>query len=184
MATYLTTLSKVKTVIDLSVRLPENRFRHFLRQVQDFDLLPLMRRKGLEAFYHDILRNVDDDSKPEYRKLIDGENYTDEDGYDRAFQGLVKCLAHWFWARYLVEGQMRDTGFDVVQKSSDWSEPVSSVLRKEARGRHYDQAVAYWYEVEKYLEVKAAGDTFTVYQDCSCGPGSPHEPGGMKSDIV
>lgn len=129
-------------VLDLSVRLSDRRFHYFYNQVLSFDFKPMV----CGSFYAYLTANMGS-----YQTLINGGSYECE-GVTYSFRGLTVALAHWWYGRYVIEGNLHDTGFDVVIKQSEYSESANTGQRQRVAAQHTHMAKQAWAECVSYLE--------------------------------
>ena len=151
----------------------------FIQEAQDLDLKELVCRE----FYFDILKNYQEQA---YQKLIHGETYTDADGNDIEFKGLKAVLVHFTYARYTLRSHVTDTPFGMVQKTNEFSQPVSTSEKREIRDRAIVDANRYWEECKIYLDEKVS--LFPKWKncaDCGCNGGkSGNGSGILKVSVI
>lgn len=135
----------------------------YIQEAQDIDLKEIVCRE----FYYDLLKNF---QLSEYQKLIHGETYTDADGNVIEYKGIKAVLVYFAYARYILRGHITDTPFGVVQKTNEFSQPVSSAEKREVRDRSRIDAMLYWDEVKKYLDQHVQlFPKWKECEDCGCG---------------
>lgn len=133
----------------------------YIQEAQDLDLKEIVCRE----FYYDILKNF---QQPEYQKLIHGETYTDSEGNEIEYKGIKAVLVYFAYARYILRGHITDTPFGMVQKTNEFSQPVSSAEKREVRDRSRIDAMNYWQECKIYLDQHV--QLFPKWKECSdCG---------------
>lgn len=94
-----------------------------------------------------------------WNNLLNGCTYTDPLGYSVIVDGIKMALIYWTLSRLVMRNQTTITSHSVVNKTSQYSEPVSSkVLALEADG-YANTAGSYWQDVKKYLDDNSS--TFT-----------------------
>ena len=123
------------------------------------------------AKYREVSRAVRDDKINPYiedaefldvRPLIGGKLYRaiqqDPDTYKVLLNGnqdmpggLVKVIAIFAYARYVLFGSFTDTAFGFVQKSNQDSQAVPATSKRDIYTKERETAMQYWYEVERYL---------------------------------
>jgi hypothetical protein len=173
---FLIDKTKIDTYVTTSQALSWEKLKKFVLEAQEVELKQAMCRE----FYFDVLKKR---AEADYVKLLDGDTYT-VDGIEFNFLGLNACLAHFAYARYVLEGHVIDTAFNLSQKTSDYTEPIGSNERKQLAISHQNSAHRYYEEVKHYLDYITENypTKFTAYQDC-CKPKSQNIT-GLKSDVL
>jgi hypothetical protein len=138
------------------------RIETFIQEAQDFDLKEIICR----PFFFDILKNF---QEVDYQKLIHGETYIDKDGNEIEYKGIKAVLVYFAYARYVFKGSVTDTGFGVVQKKNEYSDPISEKEKKDIRTSSRQDAMIYWKECEIYLNEKI--ELFPKWKECIDGCG-------------
>jgi len=132
-------------------------------EAQEFDLRPWLG----ESFYLWILETFD--STPldaDLVALLDGGVYTyDGDQYENP--GLKKALSYLAYARYsiLANAQSTPTGF--VQKSNQYSEPISGAQLTRITKQNESGANALQKRVEDFLNRNS--DNYPLWKTCKAG---------------
>lgn len=178
---YIELISKsdIAAHINISVSNTDDKLKPFIREAQEIDLKEALCRD----FYFDVLKNK---ALDDYAKLLDGETYT-EDSIEYNYLGLKKVISHYAYARYVEGGHQVDTGLDIVQKRTEWSEPVSHSDKRKLAIYHRNIANNYMKEVRLYLDYITTSDSskFTVYQSCCSGSSNnKNSINHLKSDLV
>jgi hypothetical protein len=127
------------------------RVTPYVYEAQVFDLKPLIG----QALYDDLIANVND---PKYISLLNGEQYTDANGYTVNFEGLGACLAYFSYARFLENQQITVTSHGVVSKDSPYSTPVDSKTLTQRINQVRSGAFVYFEQAAKYLTDKNIAD--------------------------
>lgn len=144
----------------------------YIQEAQEFDLKNLLCR----TFYFDLINNY---QQPAYQALIHGETYTDADGNSIEFKGLKAVIVYYAYSRYVMQSSAIDTPFGMVQKTTEFSQPVSLSEKRDISDRAAISAAAYWEECKLYLDKKS--DTFPKWKECSdCGCDGSTSAGSRK----
>jgi len=122
------------------------RLDTFIQEAQFIDLKCAMG----DSMYYDVLANI---SNAEYANLINGSTFTAADGIEKEHYGLKAVLVYFAWSRYTLKGSVIDTSFSMVQKTNDWSQPVSSATKRDIRDESRQIAFSHWEMVKEYLNV-------------------------------
>lgn len=128
----------------------------FIREAQDLDLPQVM----CQEFYYDLLKNY---QSAKYQKLIHGDKYT-VGGIEIEFPGLKAVLSYFTYSRYVMDSNISDTPFGMVQKTNEFSQPISSTEKRDRRDKSISDAHTYWQRVVDYLNAKKAD--FPVWEKC------------------
>lgn len=150
----------------------------YIQEAQELDLKNLLCR----AFYFDVLNNY---QQPAYQALIHGETYTDAEGNTIEFKGLKAVLVYYAYARYVMRSSATDTPFGMVQKTTEFSQPVSSSEKRDMRDRCIVDAGEYWKECKLYLDFKE--ETFPKWAecaDCGCSESGSGRSGNFKTSVI
>lgn len=134
-----------------------SKIEQYIEAAQEFDLKEIICRE----FYFDILKNYQEDK---YQKLIHGDTYDDGD-MTVEFKGLKPVIAFFAYARYILFGNVQDTGFGFVQKTNEFSEPIQEKQKKDMRTLAIQDAMKYWKECLLYLNKKVVD--FPVWKKCT-----------------
>lgn len=153
---------------------PESRVDRCIRESQQFDLLPLLG----DALYFDLLKNS---SNEIYRKLIDGEEYTDLQDHVVQFSGLRMALKYWAYARFINSNQFNVTTHSSVTKTNPWSEPAQSKTIAIEVESAKSGAYAYWLEAKKYLDTKK--ETYPLWKT-TCSADDSNVRSGFRINAV
>ncbi len=158
MAVLLINKNDFKEFKQLSKGVDIERIEQYITEAQDIDIRSLI----CDEFYFDIIKNW---QEPAYQKLIHGETYTDADNIEREYKGLKTVIVYYAYSRYCMRGSVVDTGFGMVQKTSESSQPISGTEKRDMRDSSIQTALRYWMDVKKYLEEKES--TFPKWLKCS-----------------
>lgn len=128
-----------------------------IRKAQQLDLRLVMG----DAFYYHMLKNITDSM---YVTLIDGCEYTDDDGNLIIFSGLRMAVKSWSWARYIMTVQKVVTRYGYNVKQDDFSTPVDGKTIALDAASERSAAVEYWNEAHKFLTTTANKLIYTLYE--------------------
>lgn len=92
----------------------ETMLQPYILAAQTVDIKPAIGNE----LYTDLILNY---TATKYRTLLEGGQYTNQDGDVLTFQGLKAALACYTYARYLIAKNAVDTPFGMVQKTSEFS---------------------------------------------------------------
>lgn len=148
----------------------------YIQEAQDLDLKEIVCRE----FYYDLLKNF---QLPAYQKLIHGETYTDAEGNEIEYKGIKAVLVYYAYARYVLRGHVTDTPFGMVQKTNEFSQPVSSAEKREVRDRSRIDAMSYWQECKIYLDQHI--QLFAKWKECEdCGCKGTTKSRKLKMSVI
>jgi len=147
MSTLLINKNDFKDYKSISKGRDFDSIEQYIQEAQDLDLKDLMCR----AFFYDIIKNY---QEPLYQDLINGCTYTNIYGYEVEFKGIKPVLVYFAYARYIFRSHVSDTPFGAVQKTNEFSTPISSTEKRDIRDRYRTDAMQYWDEVKIYLNDK------------------------------
>lgn len=99
-----------------------------------------------------------------YSTLLDGGVYT-VDGFDYSFSGLKAVIVMYAMARRRLNSGAIDAPWGMVQKTSEFSQPVSSATRQMMVDEARSLASAYLSECLQYIERNISD--FPLYSACS-----------------
>jgi hypothetical protein len=126
------------------------------------DLKPVLGN----AFYTDLIANRLDDK---YKELLEGGEYTNDDGNLVTFQGLKAVLSCYSYARYMFSKNAVDTPFGMVVKTSEYSDPVDSNMITQVASAKRSEGTAYLNECIQFI--KDNSDVYPLYEsDCNKKP--------------
>ena len=144
---------------EVSKNVKEDKINPHIEDAQFLDVRPLLG--------NDLYNLIDGDlqSIPNI-ELLEGGQYTIDKG--TFFNpGLNKVLSIFSYARYMLHGSFTDTGFGLVEKSSQDSQAVSAASKRDLYTRDRETAMQYWFEVKKFLDRNT--DSFPSWKK-SCKP--------------
>jgi len=141
----------------MSKGIATDKVDQFIREAQEVDFGGIVSAK----FYNDIVKNWQNTN---YQELLTGAEYVYED-YDYRFEGLKAVLAYFAYGRILTFGNSSAMPHDFVQKTNEWSDPISTAQRRDMRDECRQIARKYWDDCLHYL--KAKEDEFPNW-DGSC----------------
>jgi hypothetical protein len=103
------------------------------------------------ALFHEIVEEYDANNlSTENKLLMNGGAYTWCEK-TLAFQGLKACLAYYAFARYTKRTGVHYTATGIVEKTSDFSDPVSDKTRTRLAGDDFAIAEALKIEIVEFL---------------------------------
>lgn len=124
---------------------------------QQIDVEPILGT----PFIVDILNNI---STSKYQDLLNGKDYTNENGDVTYFQGLRAVIVMYSYSRYILNKNVNDTAFGMVQKTNEFSQSVSeSTIVRLARNAE-SQAKFYEKQLVDFLNENEA--TYTLWKSC------------------
>lgn len=115
------------------------------------------------ALWSDIEANPTN-TDPDYVKLLGGGEYTYQDR-TYTFSGLKAAIVMYAMARRRASSGSVDTAWGMVQKTSEYSQPVSSAVRQQMVDEARSLAVAYLQECLEYLDRNA--ESYPLYSPCT-----------------
>lgn len=89
-----------------------------------------------------------------YFLLVNGEEYTDPDGYQVNYMGLKMPLAYWTYARFIENQQVTVTDTGLVEKNSQWSQQVTAQKVASQIAQARSAALSCMDTVTKYMNDK------------------------------
>jgi len=150
----------------------------YIQESQDLDLKDLVCRE----FFYDLIKNYQDSG---YQTLIHGGTYTNKYGYEVEFKGIKPVLVYFSYARYIFRSHVQDTPFGVVQKTNEFSNPISSQEKRDIRDRYRTDAMSYWDEVKIYLDDQY--ENFPKWNSCTselCSKCNKRGKGPFKMTVI
>lgn len=162
--TLLITLDDIKAIKQISQNINAvERLQPYIQEAQLFDV----KGKLGPLFYHDMIKNVSDQK---YQELLNGITYTDNatPSNEYHFIGIKTAIAYYAYARYILNGQVTATGFSVVRKTNEFSEPVEdkTLVRLSTQARM--AADALMDDCRDFLDIKY--QTYTKWNTGACAP--------------
>lgn len=113
------------------------------------------------AFWTDLEANYD---QAPYEELLNGGIYT-SDGFDYSFAGLKAAIVMYAMARRRMNSGAIDSPWGMVQKTSEFSQPVSSATRQMMVDEARSLGSAYLNECIQYIERNI--NSFPLYSACT-----------------
>lgn len=154
---------------EVSKGLSTDKIKPFIREAQEIDLRGHICRK----FWDDLMLNW---QGANYQELLTGTTYEYED-YTYSFEGLKAVLSYYAFSRLIMFGNAVSTPFDMVQKTNEWSDPISTAQRRDMHKECRQIAARYWEDCKHYL--KAKEDDFPIWSECNC-----HTPNRLKVEKI
>lgn len=129
----------------------------YILQAQRFDL---KNRLGA-AFYQALNDNA---AGAIYLTLLNGATYTNSAGHSVSFRGIKIALAHYTYARYILESNAVNTPFGTRQKNNDVSDAVSDKMLAQIHANHFNMAESLMNDVETYLNDSTIINTYPIWR--------------------
>lgn len=130
----------------------------YILQAQRFDL---KQRLGA-AFYQALNDNL---AGAIYLTLLNGTTYTNSAGQSVSFRGIKIALAHYAYARYILESNATNTPFGTRVKSTDVSEAVSDKMLAQIAANHFNMAESLMNDVVTYLNDTTIINTYPIWKN-------------------
>lgn len=146
----------------------------YIQEAQDLDLKNIICR----GFFFDLLKNKNEQI---YQTFIHGETYTDSEGSLIEFKGLAPVIVYFAYARYILRSHVVDTSFGMIQKTNDFSQPISSSEKRDIRDKCQTDAMSYWEDCKLYLNEKK--ETFPKWEKCGDCSGTNNN-NNFKSSVI
>lgn len=147
--TELITLAQVQEYKGISGNLfTAKSLTPLIIEAQEFDLRPFLG----DEFYIDLLEDFEaSPSLVTYSDLYNGVNYTYS---DRKFKcdGIAKLVVHYVWARYLMMANIHSTPEGLVQKKTEFSDPITEAARARIVSQAKSQSVVIQETIKRYLD--------------------------------
>jgi hypothetical protein len=154
--TTLITLSDIEAIESISVNVDFNKkLRPHVFKAQEFEVRPLIG----EEFWIYITANV-----ATLGDLLNEKTYSYN---NKTYQhpGLKAVIIMYTLARYKSTIGIHDTAFGLVQKTNQYSEPVSDKLVARESAKETAGAEVYWLRVRDYLDRNKA--TYPLWKSCN-----------------
>lgn len=169
--TLLITLDDIRAIKQISQNINAvDRLQPYIQEAQLFDV----KEKLGPVFYHDVIKN---NSDQKYQDLLNGITYTDNasPANEYHFAGLKSAIAYYAYARYILNGQITATGFSVVRKTNEFSEPVEekTLVRLSTQARMAGDALMN--DAINFLNIK-----YSIYTKWNTGVCAPSRSTGSK----
>lgn len=120
------------------------RILPFCYEAQELDVRPLMGDEFYFIYQQQVLS--------EMTALHSGTTYTNANGNSVIFDGCIKVIVHYAYARFLENQQISVTANSVVSKESPYSTPTDPLTIKQRVTQIRSAAWAYWIECVKFIE--------------------------------
>jgi len=133
--------SDIIDVRQISKSVTEPVINNFIDEAQLLDLKPLVG----ESLYQEIILNP-----ANYQDLLNNVTYN-YNGSEVTSCGLKRVLIHFAFARYVMNGNLIDTPFGMVEKQFQDGKNIERTSKKELYKYNQQIAFQYWNEVERYL---------------------------------
>lgn len=156
-ALYLINGATLRSYFDISVNVKEGRILNIVQEMQDLDLKLFLDH----PFYYDLISYITTDvpgtivfagNTPQpYIDLINGVVYQDRRGNNIAYEGLIKTLAYFTFARFIESDAYRFTATGPVTKTHDNGDALKQSDITKLVQQQRSKANAHCNEVEKFL---------------------------------
>lgn len=124
----------------------------YIQEAQEFDLRPFLG----DELYADLLDKYDQAQMTDaYKELYNGCTYT-YGGITYKHEGVVPILAYFTYARYAKRSNITSTKYGLVQKTNDFSQPISSADRAQQVNDARSGAIVYQERVRHFLNANEA----------------------------
>lgn len=120
----------------------------FILEAQDFDLRPFLGEELYIALLEDF------EAKPrlqDYGDLFNGSTYTYA-GRTYKHEGIIPILVYYAHSRYLMFSNAHSTKYGMVQKTNDFSDPVSEKTMARLIQQAKSGALIYQERVKQFLD--------------------------------
>ena len=119
----------------------ENLIAQFIAEVEQLDIKRLLG----DEFY--VAINAD---KSSYTDILEPKSYS-YGGYNYSHKGLYYVIAYLVHARYVTEGDQKDTYTGYVIKNNDFSENLSYAAKKNIAKDMREVGFSYWNEIKDFI---------------------------------
>jgi len=116
----------------------------------------------------------------EKKALLDGGNYADCGGKLRPFEGVYKILTYYSYARYVMLNGFNDTPTGLVQKTNEYSIPISQKDLNNFADKYRNMGLISFERTQRYICQNTSIFDYTHCQKDKCGCGSD-KCGGTKA---
>lgn len=131
----------------ISANIDSAKIEPYIYEAQQFDVRPALG----DALYYDLLKHS---TETNYSALLDGEDYSALDGYDRHFDGLKSAIVYFAYARYIESANLHSTPLGFVAKRNDYStEPSDKTIARQVTAAR-ESAKGYLSDALMYLDAK------------------------------
>lgn len=134
--------------VALHAREEDTLHSHILAS-QNVDLRPVFG----DVFWTDLIANYLNDN---YKTLLEGGTYVNDNGDTVTFQGLKASLACFTYARYVLHKNAVDTPFGMVAKTSEYSEQTDPQLIISIASEKRNEGGLYLQDSIKYVRANSA----------------------------
>lgn len=148
----------------------EKQLNHYILAAQNLDVKPFLGN----AFWTDLMEKHREDP---YKLLLSGGTYTYNDVI-YSFSGLKAAIASYTYSRYVLTRNAQDTAFGIVNKTTDFSEPVSDKYLSLISNQHKMAGQAYLNEVDEFLKRNLSD--YPLYKTESCNEGKKRTKGSIR----
>ncbi len=128
----------------IAVNSREEMLYPYILAAQNLDIKPILGN----ALMTDLLTNRTDAN---YKILLEGGSYTDDNGNVVTFQGLIAAISLFTYARYMFVKNAVDTPFGMVVKTIENSTPTDAKLIMSIASAKRNEGGAYLNECLDYL---------------------------------
>lgn len=138
---------------DISANVKPERFKIYITKAQDLDLKPFLGY----ALYYDFIKHFDetgtlnDDAPQQYKDLLNGSEYLDNNGHIVLYEGLLPTLLYFAFARFIEADAVRYTSNGPLTKHHDNSDAITPQYLVKLVQQQRSTANAHANEVEKFL---------------------------------
>jgi len=138
---------------DISVNIKPERLQVYLKKAQELDLKPFL---GYPLYYQ-LMKYFEADGQmradtPQvYKKLFNGCEYTDRQGFTNVYEGLTPTLVYFTFARFIEGNGVHYTATGPVIKQYDNAQALSTSEVMKLVQQQRSIANAHANEVERFL---------------------------------
>lgn len=139
---------------DISINIKPERLQVYIKKAQELDLKLFL---GYPLYYQ-ILKffeadgQLKNDTPQVYKKLLNGCEYTDGNGYTVMYEGLIPTIAYFTFARFIEGNGVHYTATGPVIKQYDNAQAVSTPDIVKLVQQQRSVANAHANEVERFLQ--------------------------------
>lgn len=166
------TRTDIEAIYTLNTGTPSAEIEKYIDHAQFVDLQPLLGRD----LYHDIIQDEDATTNGSYPDLLDGSVFTFNDK-TYTNPGVRIVHAYFALARYLFSSSYVDTGLGVGKFLPENMEKASDRKESELNSHYQKIGMAYWKDVEFFLNAVMNTDNEFAYWYC----GRPRIPPRQQS---
>jgi len=125
------------------------RINPYIIEAQDLDIRPFL---GDPLFYALVEGFTASPQNTDYLALLNGKSYTTSCGFTIFFDGLKIAIAYFAYARFVSSQGINITRFGVVQKTNEFSQPVTVEMVDRIAGNARSVGLSYLHQVEEFLD--------------------------------